>query len=111
MVTSRRAFLKKSLLLGASLFLPPASAYSLGSRSPSPEEITKQQIALLEKKSGCPVHVMEDADLSTMSAIKIARGNLAAHIISYKPGLKTESPDYSIIFQCALALRSGQRQS
>ena len=48
---------------------------------------------------------MEDANLSTMSAIKIARGNLAAHIISYKPGLKTESPDYAIIFQCALAIR------
>ncbi len=68
-------------------------------------EITKQQIALLEEKSGCPVHVMENARLSTMSEIKIARGNLAAHILSYKPGLKTESPDYAIIFQCALAIR------
>ena len=44
MKASRRAFLKKSLLLGASLFLPPASAYPLGSRPPSPEEISKQQI-------------------------------------------------------------------
>ena len=68
-------------------------------------EITKQQIALLEEKSGCPVHVMEDEKLSTMSEIKIARGNLPAHILSYKPGLKTESPDYPIIFQCALAIR------
>ncbi len=43
MVTSRRAFLEKSLLLGASLFMPPASAYPLGSRPPSPEEIKKHQ--------------------------------------------------------------------
>jgi hypothetical protein len=68
-------------------------------------ETTKQMIALLEKKSGYLVHVREDANLPTISTIIIARGNLPAHIISYKPGLKNESPDYSIIFQCAMAIR------
>ena len=62
-------------------------------------------IALLEQKSGCLAHVMEDPNLPTLSAIKIAQGNMPAHIISYKRGLKNESPDYSIIFQCALAIR------
>ena len=62
-------------------------------------------IALLEEKSGCHVHVMEDPNLPTTSAIKIAQGNMPAHIVSYKPVLKTESPDYAIIFQCALAIR------
>lgn len=68
-------------------------------------DITKQMIARLEQRSGCHVHVMEDPKLDTLSKIKIARGNMPAHIISYKPGLKNESPDYSIIFQCAMALR------
>jgi len=44
MKTSRRGFLQKSLLLGASLFLPSASAYPLGSRPPAPDEIIKHQI-------------------------------------------------------------------
>lgn len=68
-------------------------------------DTTKQMIALLEQKSGCRVHVMEDANLPTLSAIKIAQGNLPAHIISYRPGSKSETPDYAIIFQCALAIR------
>jgi len=68
-------------------------------------DITKQMIALLEEKSGCLVHVMEDANLPTSSSIKIAQGNLPAHIISYTPVSKTEAPDYAIIFQCALAMR------
>lgn len=68
-------------------------------------ETTKQLIALLEKKSGYLVHVREDPNLPTISKIIIARGNLPAHIISYKPGLKNEAPDYAIIFQCAMAIR------
>jgi putative pyruvate formate lyase activating enzyme len=44
MKTSRRAFLKKSLFLGASLLVPPAAAHALGSRPLTPEEIAQQQI-------------------------------------------------------------------
>jgi|GEM_PF-6795660 len=36
-------------------------------------EITKQMTALLEQKSGCLVHAMEDPNLSTFSSIKNAR--------------------------------------
>lgn len=68
-------------------------------------DTTKQMIALLEQRSGYLVHVREDPNLPTISTIIIARGNLPAHIISYKPGLKNEPPDYSIIFQCAMSIR------
>ena len=44
MKTSRRGFLKKSLFLTASLFLPPPSAYPLGSRPPAPAEKSQHQI-------------------------------------------------------------------
>lgn len=68
-------------------------------------DTTKQMIALLEQKSGYLVHVREDPNLPVISTVIIARGNLPAHIISYKPGLNNESPDYSIIFQCAMSIR------
>lgn len=68
-------------------------------------ETTKQIIALLEQKSGYLVHVMEDPNLPVISTINVARGNLPGHIITYKPGLKNEAPDYSIIFQCAMSIR------
>jgi hypothetical protein len=68
-------------------------------------ETTKKFIAMLEQKSGCMVHVQEVPDLPSISTIVLARGNLPGHVISFKPGQKNESPDYSIIFQCALALR------
>lgn len=68
-------------------------------------DTTKQMISSLEQKSGCLVHVMEDANLPVSSSIKIARGNIPAHIISYKPVGKNETPDYAILFQCAMAMR------
>lgn len=68
-------------------------------------ETTKNFIAMLEQKSGLPVHVMEDASLPVFSSIKLARGNLLAHIITFKPD-KNEPPDYPIIFQCAMAIRT-----
>jgi len=68
-------------------------------------ETTRKAIALLEKKSGYIVHVREDPSLPVISNIVTARGNLPAHIITYNPGLKNESPDYAIIFQCAMSVR------
>lgn len=62
-------------------------------------------IALLEQKSGYMVHVSEDPHLPVISTLRVARGNLPAHMLTYKPGLKKESPDYSIIFQCAMSMR------
>jgi len=67
-------------------------------------EITKDLIHQLEIKSGYQVTVLEDSKLLTIANIKIARGNLPGHILSYKstPGLE---PDYAICWQCIFAMR------
>ena len=68
-------------------------------------EVTRKVIATLEQKSGYIVTVMEDPALPTLATIRIARGNLPAHLLSYKPGTKNETPDFAICWQCALAMR------
>jgi hypothetical protein len=68
-------------------------------------EITRKAIAVLEEKSGSRVTVVEDATLASLSSIRIARDNLPAHILSYKPGAKGDTPDFTICWQCAFALR------
>ena len=72
-------------------------------------ETTRKIISLLEQKSGYPVQVMEDPDLSTIAVIRIARGNMPAHILRYKP-LTPPPVDYTICWQCSLALRLFDRQ-
>ena len=69
-------------------------------------EITRKVMAALEAKSGYPVEVMEDADLPTLATIRIPRGLIPAHILMYKPGDKTETPDYVICWQCSMAMRT-----
>jgi hypothetical protein len=68
-------------------------------------EVTRNVIASLEEKSGYIVKVTEDPALPTLATIRIARGNIPAHILSYKPGAKNESPDFAICLQCVFALR------
>jgi hypothetical protein len=51
------------------------------------------------------VDVKEDPDIPTLANIRIARGNLPAHILTFRPGAKNEAPDFAICWQCALALR------
>jgi len=68
-------------------------------------EVTRKVIASLEEKSGYLVTVKEEPALPTLATIRIARGNILAHILSYKPGAKNESPDFAICWQCAFALR------
>ena len=68
-------------------------------------EVTRKVIASLEEKSGYLVNVTEEPALSTLATIRIARGNIPAHILSYRPGAKNESPDFAICWQCAFALR------
>ena len=68
-------------------------------------EITRQIISSLEEKSGYTVQVIEEPTLPTLATIRIARGNIPAHILSYRPGAKNESPDFTICWQCSLALR------
>jgi len=68
-------------------------------------EVTRKVISSLEEKSGYPVEVIEEPALPTLATIRIARGNIPAHILSYRPGPKNETPDFTICWQCALALR------
>jgi len=67
-------------------------------------EITKELIHQLETKSSYQVTVLEDSKLSTIANIKIARGNLAGHILSYNP-IPGVEPDYAICWQCVFAMR------
>src|SRR3989304_4191827 len=48
-------------------------------------DTTRKIISQLEEKSGYPVQVMEDSSLSTFAVIRIARGNMPAHVLKYKP--------------------------
>jgi len=68
-------------------------------------EISREIIALLEKKSGYLVHLFEVPNLSTLATLKIARGDAPAHILSYRAGTKNETPDFAICWQCSFALR------
>ncbi len=68
-------------------------------------EVTRKLISSLEEKSGYLVQVTEEPALPTLATIRIARGNIPAHILSYRPGAKNESPDFAICWQCAFALR------
>jgi len=67
-------------------------------------EITRELIKLLEEKSGYPVDVAEEPKLPTIATIRIARHNLPAHILSYRPSPGTP-PDYAICWQCVFAMR------
>jgi len=51
-----------------------------------------------------PVVVQEDAGLSVLAHVRIARGDDAMHLLRYKPGGETP-PDYYIIYQCGHVLR------
>jgi hypothetical protein len=68
-------------------------------------EVTRKVIAALEEKSGYIVTVREEPALPTLATIRIARAGIPAHILSYKPVAKDETPDFAICWQCALAMR------
>jgi hypothetical protein len=44
---------------------------------------TQQIIALVEKVSGCPVHVVDDPRLPTLANVKMARPPLSAHVVRF----------------------------
>jgi hypothetical protein len=67
-------------------------------------EITRAVISLVEKTSGCPVVVSEDASLKTLAASRIARGANRIYSISFNP-LAVREPDYLICYQCGFILR------
>lgn len=46
-------------------------------------ETTRNIISRLEEKSGFPVQIMEDKNLPVFASLRVARGPLPAHILSF----------------------------
>ena len=67
-------------------------------------QTTREIIKLVEEKTGYPVQVSQDPNLPTIATIHMARGNVPAHLLVYKPQ-PGKSPDYPICLQCAFTLR------
>lgn len=71
---------------------------------------TRKIITQLEEKSGYPVQVLEEPDLSTFATIRIARAGVPAHVLFYKshpPPLTIQSPGNAPWrCGCSSALRS-----
>jgi hypothetical protein len=67
-------------------------------------EVTRQMIRTAEEECGFPVRVNDDPNLTTFASLSMARGQLAAHLITYRPQ-PGEAPDHAICFQCGFILR------
>jgi hypothetical protein len=65
---------------------------------------THEFLTLVEKETGYPVKLLEDPNLPTLTSIRIARGTVPAHFLTYKP-TRDESLDYMICYQCGFVLR------
>jgi hypothetical protein len=65
---------------------------------------TREFLALIERETGYPVKVLEDPDLPTPATVRMARGNVPAHFVLYKP-TRDEGLDYMICLQCGFVLR------
>ena len=65
---------------------------------------TREIIDLVEEKSGIPVRVTKDPALKTLANVRMARGNMPVHLVTYNPKIETE-PDYLICYQCGFILR------
>lgn len=67
----------------------------------SPE--TQQIIAEVERLSGRPVHVEEDASLKTLAQVTPARGVSPAHFVRYQPG--NPAADYLVAYKLGFVAR------
>jgi hypothetical protein len=67
----------------------------------SPE--TQQIIAEVERLSGRPVYVEEDAELKTLAQVTPARGVSPAHFVRYQPG--NPAADYLVAYQLGFVTR------
>ena len=65
---------------------------------------TQSIVERLEKLSGRPVHITEDASIEMLADMKMARGDQPMHLLRYKQ-TGNDAPDYLIAYQCGLALR------
>ena len=65
---------------------------------------TREFLALVGSDTGYPVKVLEDPNLPNLATVRMARGNVPAHFVTYKP-TRDESLDYLICVQCGFVLR------
>ena len=75
-------------------------------------DTTRKIISRLEEKSGYPVQIVEDKSLPVFASMRIARGSLPAHILSFNAPpqpLRENSLDFIVSWQCALVLRLFER--
>ena len=67
-------------------------------------DVTREFLTMVEKETGYPVKLLEEPDLPTLARVRVARNNVPAHFVQYKP-TQDESLDYMICFQCGFILR------
>jgi hypothetical protein len=67
-------------------------------------DCTQKLLSVAEQISGRPVRVQEDATLTVLATIKMARGSAPMHLISYRP-IPGSPPDYHICYQCGFVIR------
>lgn len=67
-------------------------------------EVTHELLATVEKETGYPVKLLEDPNLATLARVRMARNDVPAHLVYYKP-TRDESLDYMICLQCGFVLR------
>ncbi len=64
---------------------------------------TTQIIGELERLSGFPVHLLQNAELRVMATITTSPEATSGYVVSYRPGLAFQ--DYAVAFQCGHVLR------
>jgi hypothetical protein len=67
-------------------------------------DATREIIALVEKKSGTSVRVVQDRTLTTAAAVRMASESLPVHLIAWNPASQS-APDYMIAYECGFILR------
>ena len=51
-------------------------------------DVTHEFLAIVEKETGYPVKLLEDPNLPTFAKVHMARGNVPAHFVYYKPNTR-----------------------
>ena len=72
-------------------------------------DTTRKIISRLEEKSGYPVQIVEAKNLPVFASLRVARGPVPAHILSFNTPPHDSSLDFIICWQCALVLRLFER--
>ncbi len=67
-------------------------------------DTTRALLQLVETETGFPVEAVEDASLSSLAAVLMARDPIPCHVIRYQPAADPV-PDYLVCYQCSLILR------